>query len=62
VAAAVALVPEARREDLAERLRQALLAGKTVVQPDPAMVQAYHAPGAYLDQLETAFERLRTQA
>jgi|GEM_PF-4110097 hypothetical protein len=44
---------------LAERLRQTLFAGKAVVQPDPAMVQAYHGPGGYLERLEAAFERLR---
>ena len=59
VAAAVALEPEASRDSLAERLRQTLLSGKPVVQPDPVMVQAYHAPGAYLDRLESAFEALR---
>jgi xylulokinase len=59
VAAAVALAAEDQRDGLAERLRLALLAGRTVVQPDPAMVQAYHAPGGYLDQLEAAFEKLR---
>ena len=59
VAAAVALVPETERDAVAEKLRQAILAGKTVVQPDPAMVQAYHAPGGFLDQLEVAFENLR---
>ena len=59
LAAAVALVPEAEREALAESLRRAIFTGKRIVQPDPAMVQAYHAPGGYLDQLEVAFEKLR---
>ncbi len=59
VAAAVALVPEAERDALAESLRQAIFTGKSVVQPDPAMVKAYHAAGGYLDQLEVAFEKLR---
>ena len=59
VAAAVALVPDAERESLAQTLRQALFTGKTVVQPNPQMVTAYHATGGYLDQLETAFEKLR---
>ena len=59
VAAAVAIAPEAARDALAERLRQTIFAGKPVVQPDPRMVQAYHAPGAWLDQMEDAFERLR---
>lgn len=60
LAAAVALAPEAERETLAETLRQAIFTGKGVVEPDPAMVEAYHQPGAYLDQLEIAFERLRS--
>ena len=59
LAAAVALAPESEREALAETLRQSLLTGKGVVQPDPEMVKAYHTPGAYLDQLEIAFEKLR---
>jgi xylulokinase len=59
VAAAVALVPEDGRDTEAERLRQAILTGKPVVQPDPRMVQAYHAPGGYLDRMEAAFEQLR---
>ncbi len=59
LAAAVALVPEAERDTLAETLRQAIFTGKGVIQPDPEMVKAYHAPGGYLDQLETAFEKLR---
>lgn len=59
LAAAVALAPEAERDILAENLRQAIFTGKTVVHPDQAMVDAYHAPGAYLDQLEIAFEKLR---
>lgn len=62
LAAAVALVPEGEREALAQTLRQAIFTGKTVVQPDPQLVKAYHAPGAYLDQLETAFEGLRARA
>ncbi len=61
LAAAVALAPEAEREALAESLRRAIFTGKRIVQPDPAMVQAYHAPGGYLDQLEIAFEKLRTR-
>ena len=44
---------------LAEKLRQAIFTGKGVIQPDPEMVKAYHAPGGYLDQLEAAFEKLR---
>ena len=60
VAAAVALVGDDERDALAERLRQAIFAGKAVVAPDPEMVRAYHAPGGYLDQLEIAFEKLRT--
>ena len=59
VAAAVALVPETERDALAEKLRQAIFTGKGVVQPEPEMVKAYHAPGGYLDQLEAAFEKLR---
>jgi sugar (pentulose or hexulose) kinase len=59
VAAAVALVPEGDRDAVAETLRQSILAGKGVIQPDPEMVKAYHAPGGYLDQLEAAFENLR---
>ena len=58
VAAAVALVGDGERDALAERLRQAIFAGKAVVAPDPEMVRAYHAAGGYLDQLETAFKRL----
>lgn len=58
VAAAVALVAEGEREALAETLRQAIFAGKSVVQPDAELVRAYHAPGAYLDQLEAAFGKL----
>jgi hypothetical protein len=45
VAAAVALVPEAEREGLAEHLRQAIFTGKAVVQPEAELVRAYHAPG-----------------
>ena len=59
VAAAVALVPEGDRDAVAEKLRQSILTGKGVIQPDPEMVKAYHAPGGYLDQLEAAFENLR---
>ncbi len=59
VAAAVALVPEVERDTLAEKLRQAIFTGKTVVQPEPDLVRAYHAPGGYLDQLESAFEQIR---
>ncbi|MBP8214822.1 MAG: hypothetical protein KAX66_05095, partial [Propionivibrio sp.] len=59
VAAAVALVPEAEREGLAEHLRQAIFTGKAVVQPEAELVKAYHAPGGYLEQLETAFEEMR---
>jgi hypothetical protein len=59
VSAAVALVPEAERDDVAEKLRQAIFTGKGVIQPNPEMVKAYHAPGGYLDRLETAFETLR---
>ncbi|WP_263772677.1 FGGY family carbohydrate kinase [Propionivibrio soli] len=62
VAAAVALVPEtapAERDALAEKLRGAIFAGKAVIEPDAALVQAYHAPGGYLDRLETEFEKLR---
>lgn len=58
LAAAVALVAEGEREALAETLRQAIFAGKPVVQPDAAMVRAYHAPGGYLDQLDAAFQKL----
>jgi xylulokinase len=58
VAAAVALVADGERDALAEKLRQAIFAGKAVVAPDPEMVRAYHAAGGYLDQLETAFKRL----
>ena len=60
VAAAIAIEPEAGRDRLVQRLRQAIIAGKPVSQPDPLMVQAYHAPGGYLDQLESAFEKLRS--
>ena len=59
VAAAVSIVPETDRDAVAEKLRQAIFTGKGVIQPDPEMVKAYHAPGAYLDQLEVAFENLR---
>ena len=58
VAAAVALAAEPERDSLAEQLRQALLAGRPVVQPDPVLVKAYHAAGGYLDRLEAAFELL----
>jgi len=40
-------------------LRQFLLRGKTIFQPDPATVQSYHAPGGYLDRMEIAFGELR---
>ena len=59
LAAVVALAPENERDILAEKFRQIIFADKTVVQPDSVMVQAYHAPGAYLDQLEIAFEKLK---
>ena len=55
----VAIVPEAERDTVAEKLRQAIFTGKGVIQPDPEMVKAYHAEGGYLDQLEVAFEKLR---
>lgn len=57
VAAAVALVSDGDRDELAERLRQAIFAGKPVVAPDPELVRAYHAPGAYLDQLRDRLQR-----
>ena len=60
VAAAIAIEPEAGRDRLAQRLRQTILTGQPVFQPDPLMVQAYHAPSGYLDQLESAFEKLRS--
>jgi len=59
LAAAVALAPKSRRVASADQLRQIMLRGKTVFQPDPATVESYHAPGAYLDQVEAAFARLR---
>lgn len=59
VAAAVALGPEAQRGATAERLRQAIFTDKIVVQPDRNMVETYHARDGYLDQLESAFEKLR---
>ncbi len=59
VAAAVAMVRKNERDATAEKLRQAIFTGKAIIHPDPAMVQAYHAPGGYLDQLEVAFEKLR---
>jgi len=59
VAAAVALAPAAERDAVAEQLRKTLLSGRPVVQPDPAMVEAYHQPGGYLDRMESAFEALR---
>ena len=59
LAAAVALAPEDERQALAEHLRRAIFTGKRIVEPDSAMVQAYHAPGGYLDLLEVAFEKLR---
>jgi xylulokinase len=59
LAAAVAIAPENRREALADTLRAQIFADKPVTLPDPGLVRAYHAPGAYLDQLEPAFEKLR---
>jgi xylulokinase len=59
VAAAVAIAPTGERDAVAEKLRLAIFKGKGVVQPDPELVKAYHAPGGYLDQLEAAFENLR---
>jgi xylulokinase len=59
VAAAVALVPEGEREALAETLRMSIFSGEAIFEPDQEMVQAYHATDGYLDQLESAFEKLR---
>ena len=59
VAAAVALVSETERDDLAEKLRRAIFIGKNIIKPDPDMVYAYHAPKGYLEQLECAFEKMR---
>jgi xylulokinase len=58
LAAALALFPERERDFNADRLRHAILRGKDVFQPNPAMVQAYHSPGGYLDQMEMAFSEL----
>ena len=70
-AAAVAIIsasiPDARKNEcegevdkLLDRLRANLVGQKMPTEPDPALVSAYHAPNAYLDQLEKVFERLRS--
>ena len=59
VAAAVVLVPENEREALAEAFRTAIFSGKAIFEPDQELVQAYHASGGYLDQLESVFEKFR---
>ena len=59
-AAAVALFPEHEREAVAERLRAAISSGKAIFMPDPEMVRAYHAPGGYLERMESCFERIRS--
>lgn len=62
VAAAVALVPETenvQRDAVAAALRAAVYADNTVIAPAPETVRYYHAPGGFLDRLETAFEKLR---
>ena len=61
VAAAVAIVPEDKRDAVAETLRKTIFTGKGVITPDAETVKAYHAPGGYLDQLEGAFEKLRAR-
>jgi xylulokinase len=58
LAAVVALAPERAREAVAEDLRRTMLHGKAAFDPDPVVVQAYHARGAYLDQMEIAFAEL----
>lgn len=59
VAAAVGLAPEENRDAVAAALRSAILAGAAVIAPDAELVRRYHAPGGFLDRLETAFEELR---
>jgi len=51
VAAACALVPEAERDALAARGRSVAASPGATVQPDPAAVKAYRAPGGFLDRL-----------
>ena len=55
LAAAVALKPEKEQQAYAETCRQKIFHDKIVTLPDPQMVEAYHAAGAYLDQLEERF-------
>ncbi len=64
VAAAVALIPEAqtgKRDALASSLRAAIYANRATVVPETELVRRYHAPGGFLDQLEAAFEKLRSR-
>ena len=58
--AVLALAPAAERSDVGERLRQAIYRGAPIEPPDTDLIEAYHAPGAYLDRLESAFESLRS--
>ena len=57
VAAACALAPAASRDSLVDRARLACARPGAPVEPEPALLRAYRAPGAYLDRLKDAFIR-----
>jgi xylulokinase len=62
VSAVVALTPEtqsAERDAIAASLRAAIYAQSAVITPEAEAVHYYHAPGGFLDRLETAFEKWR---
>jgi xylulokinase len=59
VAAAVALVPEAERDELADKARAVAARPGKAVEPDPKAVAAYRDKGGYLDRLEKEFSRLQ---
>jgi xylulokinase len=59
VSAAVAIVSEHDGDAVAASLRAAIHVNCAMFSPDPERVRSYHAPGGFLDRLETAFEKLR---
>lgn len=55
VAAACALVPEAQRDELADKARSVAARPGKAVAPDPKAVAAYRARGGFLDRLAEEF-------
>jgi sugar (pentulose or hexulose) kinase len=52
LAAALSLIPEAGRRDVIETARAAASQAGRPVEPEGALVAAYHGPGGYLGRLE----------